>query len=77
MAGWDGDGGSGPGRRLGVGLCNVSHARDRALLTRQPDLLAKAIAKGIVIFLEAHPREVLFGKDLLVQQGRFRVPQLP
>lgn len=55
----------------------VSHARDRALMTRQPDLLAKAIADGIVKFLEAHPRETLFGKDLLVQQGRFRSPQLP
>jgi N-acetylmuramoyl-L-alanine amidase len=55
----------------------VSSARDRALMTRQPDLLAKAIAAGIVSFLEAHPRETLFGKDLLVQQSRFRVPQLP
>ncbi len=55
----------------------VSHANDRALMTRKPDLLAKAVADGIVGFLEAHPRETLFGKDLLVQQGRFRIPQLP
>lgn len=55
----------------------VSHAHDRALMTGQPDLLASAIAEGIVSFLDAHPRESLFAKDLLVQQGRFRVPQLP
>lgn len=55
----------------------VSHAGDRALMTRKPDVLAKAIADGLVRFLEAHPRETLFGKDLLVQQSRFRFPQLP
>lgn len=55
----------------------VSHATDRALMTKKPDLLAKAIADGLVSFLEAHPRETLFGKDLLVQQGRFRMPRLP
>ena len=55
----------------------VSNTGDRALMTRQPDLVASAIAKGIVSFLEAHPRETLFGKDLLVQQSRFRPPQLP
>lgn len=49
----------------------VSHANDRTLMTRQPDLLASAIASGIVSFLDAHPRESLFGKDLLVQQSRF------
>jgi N-acetylmuramoyl-L-alanine amidase len=54
----------------------VSHAGDRALMTRQPDVIATAIASGIVSFLEAHPREALFGKDLLVQQSRFR-PQAP
>ena len=55
----------------------VSHAGDRALMTRKPDVLAKAIADGIVSFLGAHPRDTLFGKDLLIQQGRFRLPQLP
>ncbi len=55
----------------------VSHAHDRALMTGQPDLLASAIAEGIVNFLDAHARESLFAQDLLVQQRRFRVPQLP
>ena len=50
----------------------VSHARDRALMTRQPGLLANAISTGILRFLEAHPREVLVGKDLLVRPSRFR-----
>jgi hypothetical protein len=50
----------------------VSHASDRRLMTTRPEVLANAIASGIVRFLEAHPRETLFGKDLLVQQGGFR-----
>lgn len=55
----------------------VSHAGDRRLLTTQADLVAGAIAKGIVAFLEAHPRDTLFGKDLLVQRSRFFVPSTP
>lgn len=54
----------------------VSHAGDRRLMTTKGDVVAKGIADGIVKFLEAHPRELLFGQDLLVQQGRFR-PQAP
>ena len=54
----------------------VSHAHDRALMTRQPDLVANAIASGITKFLDAHPQEILFGKDLLVQPSRFR-PRTP
>jgi N-acetylmuramoyl-L-alanine amidase len=54
----------------------VSNAGDRGLMTKKPDVVAGAIADGIVRFLDAHPRETLFGKDLLVQQSRFR-PQAP
>jgi N-acetylmuramoyl-L-alanine amidase len=50
----------------------ISHAGDRTMLTRKADVVAGAIARGIVAFLEAHPRERLFGQDLLVPV----VPQL-
>lgn len=55
----------------------VSNARDRALMTTRPDVVANGIAAGIVRFLEAHPRETLFGKDLMVQPSRFPLPQTP
>lgn len=55
----------------------VSNANDRRLLTAKADLSASAIADGIVRFLEAHPRETLFGKDLLVQRSRFRILSVP
>ncbi len=44
----------------------VSNDGDRELLTERADEVAAAIAEGIVRFLDAHPREELFGKDLLV-----------
>lgn len=50
----------------------VSNDHDRYLMTAKPDVLASAIASGIVRFLDAHPREKLFGQDLLVPQTVFR-----
>lgn len=48
----------------------VSHAHDRHLMTARADLVARAIADGILAFLEAHPRETLFGQDLLIPPFR-------
>jgi N-acetylmuramoyl-L-alanine amidase len=44
----------------------VSNDVDRELMTEKADLVASAIANGIVRFLDAHPRDKLFGQDLLV-----------
>ncbi len=44
----------------------VSNDTDRELMTERPDLVAGAIASGIVRFLDGHPRDRLFGQDLLV-----------
>jgi N-acetylmuramoyl-L-alanine amidase len=44
----------------------VSNDADRELMTEQPELVAGAIADGIVKFLDTHPRDRLFGQDLLV-----------
>ncbi|HEX9437390.1 MAG TPA: N-acetylmuramoyl-L-alanine amidase [Candidatus Limnocylindria bacterium] len=44
----------------------VSNDGDRELLTERADVVAEAIATGIVRFLADHPRETLFGQDLLV-----------
>jgi N-acetylmuramoyl-L-alanine amidase len=44
----------------------VSNDHDRELMTEQADLVANGIAKGILRFLDDHPREKLFGQDLLV-----------
>ncbi|HET8569103.1 MAG TPA: N-acetylmuramoyl-L-alanine amidase [Candidatus Limnocylindria bacterium] len=48
----------------------VSNDHDRNLMIYEQDLIANAIATGILKFLEATPREDLFGKDLLVPPGR-------
>lgn len=44
----------------------VSNDGDRELLTERADVVAAGIAEGIVRFLDTHPREALFGSDLLV-----------
>lgn len=44
----------------------LSNDHDRALIVDEPDLLAAAIATGILTFLDATPREALFGQDLVV-----------
>jgi hypothetical protein len=44
----------------------VSHDGDRSLMLDKPDVLATAIADGIMTFLSATPREVIFGQDLVV-----------
>lgn len=44
----------------------LSNDGDRELMTERADLVAGAIASGIIRFLDAHPRETLFGADLLV-----------
>lgn len=50
----------------------VSNDHDRWLMTERAEVLASAIATGIVRFLDAHPREKLFGEDLLVPAPIFR-----
>ena len=42
-----------------------------------PVPVAEALARGIERFLEAHPREKLFGEDLLVPTPRFRFTSPP
>lgn len=53
----------------------VSHDHDRYLMMSTPDVVAGGIAEGIIRFLEAHPREKLFGQDLLIQLPPPRVPR--
>lgn len=52
----------------------VSNDHDRTLMLTKGDVIANAISTGIVSFLAAHPRDTLFGKDLLVAPFRFRIP---
>jgi len=53
----------------------VSSDHDRELMTERADLVAAAISEGILRFLDAHPRDTLFGKDLLVpNRPRFAPP---
>lgn len=52
----------------------LSSAADRAFMTQHPDVIASAIAEGVVRFLDAYPRDTLFGEDLVIQRGRFRTP---
>ena len=44
----------------------VSNDHDRELMTDKAEVVAGAIADGIVRFLDAHPRDKLFGQDLVV-----------
>ena len=44
----------------------LSNDNDRGLIVDEPDRLARAIAAGILNFLEATPRDALFGQDLVV-----------
>jgi N-acetylmuramoyl-L-alanine amidase len=44
----------------------VSNDGDRELMTEHADVVATAIASGILRFLDDHPRDKLFGQDLLV-----------
>lgn len=52
----------------------VSNDHDRYLMTEKADVLANAIATGILRFLDAHPRDKLFGQDLTVPSFTFRLP---
>ena len=52
----------------------LSSDADRALMTDHADLIASALAEGIVAFVSAHDRATLFGQDLLVPRGRFAPP---
>jgi N-acetylmuramoyl-L-alanine amidase len=44
----------------------VSNDGDRELMTEKADVVAGGIADGILRFLDAYPRDKLFGQDLLV-----------
>ncbi len=53
----------------------VSNDGDRELMIERADVVAGAIAKGILTFLDDHPRDKLFGQDLLVPATpQFRPP---
>ena len=44
----------------------VSNDNDRGIMTEKADVVASAIANGILRFLDEHPRDKLFAQDLLV-----------
>jgi N-acetylmuramoyl-L-alanine amidase-like protein len=44
----------------------LTHPFDRPVLTDEPDRVARAIAEGIIRFLDAVPRSTLFGEDIVV-----------
>jgi hypothetical protein len=44
----------------------LTHPFDRDLLLGEPDRVARSIAEGIIRFLDAVPRQTLFGADILV-----------
>ena len=54
----------------------LSNEHDRDLIVNQQDVLAGAIAAGIRAFLDATPRDALFGQDLVLPPApsRFRTP---
>lgn len=53
----------------------VSNDGDRELMTDRADVVAAGIAEGILRFLDAHPRDTLFGQDLLVPaRAQFTAP---
>ncbi|HYU82338.1 MAG TPA: N-acetylmuramoyl-L-alanine amidase, partial [Candidatus Polarisedimenticolia bacterium] len=52
----------------------VSNDVDRALMLDKPDLLATAVADGIVKFLNETPRSKIFGQDLVVPAFPSRRP---
>jgi N-acetylmuramoyl-L-alanine amidase len=52
----------------------VSNDVDRALMLDEPDLLAAAVADGIVKFLNETPRSKIFGQDLVVPAFPSRRP---
>lgn len=52
----------------------LTNRHDRNLIVNQQDLLAGGIASGILKFLEATPRDALFGQDLVVPPLRSRFP---
>jgi len=49
---------------LEMGYLSSDH--DRELMTEQPEVLARAIADGLVQFLNDAPRSRIFGQDLVV-----------
>lgn len=52
----------------------LTNRHDRNLIVNEQDLIAGAIATGILKFLEATPRDALFGQDLVVPPLRSRFP---
>lgn len=56
----------------------VSSDHDRAVMTDRAEVVAAGIAEGILRFLDDHPREKLFGQDLLVPaRAQFGTPRPP
>src|SRR5436309_6579952 len=53
----------------------VSNDGDRALMLDKPDMLATAIADGVMVFLSDTPRSKIFGQDLVVPAFPSRPPR--
>jgi hypothetical protein len=52
----------------------VSNDDDRTLMLDKPDLLAAAVADGVMKFLNETPRSKIFGQDLVVPAFPSRRP---
>lgn len=52
----------------------LTNRHDRNLIVKEQDVIALAIANGILMFLDATPRDALFGQDLVVPPLRSRFP---
>ena len=55
----------------------LSNDADRYLLVKKPDVIASALTKGILQFLDATPRSKIFGEDLLIPQTPIRQGPIP
>ena len=55
----------------------LSNDWDRHLMVDEPDLVAGAVATGILRFLNEHPRSKLFGRDLVLPPAPPRQPFPP
>ena len=52
----------------------LTNRHDRNLIVKEQEVIAMAIANGVLKFLDATPRDALFGQDLVVPPLRSRFP---
>ncbi len=60
-----------------IELAFLSHDDDRDLVVNRPNVVAAAVANGILAFLDDTPRSKLFGEDLLIAAPRGRAGPTP